>query len=76
MAGWTRLIRSQTRCESAAPPSGTAPPPAPLANVTMSGTAFACWNANHVPVRPNPDMTSSQIQRMSLASHRRRSSSR
>jgi hypothetical protein len=47
-----------------------------LANVTMSGTAAECWKANHLPVRPKPDMTSSLIHSTSLASQRRRSSSR
>ena len=52
------------------------PPPAPLAKVTMSGTAPECWKANHFPVRPKPDMTSSLIHSTSLVSQRRRSSSR
>ncbi len=42
------------------------PPPAPLAKVTMSGTAPECWKANHFPVRPKPDMTSSLIHSTSL----------
>ena len=39
-------------------PIGT-PPPSPLATVMASGTIPACWNANHVPVRPIPVWISS-----------------
>ncbi len=36
----------------------------PLAAVMMSGTTWKCSKANHLPVRPNPDWTSSKISRM------------
>ena len=36
----------------------------PLAIVMMSGTTFQWSTANHSPVRPKPDITSSAISRM------------
>lgn len=33
---------------------GTYPPLSAFATVTMSGSRFQCWNANHLPVRPSP----------------------
>src|ERR1035437_7483118 len=50
-------------------PSAPAGPPAPspLATVMASGMMPACWNANHVPVRPTPVCTSSMMSKVPLA---------
>ena len=49
-------------------PMGT-PEPRPLARVITSGMMPAHWWANHLPVRPMPAWTSSNIISQPLASH-------
>ena len=41
----------------------------PFANVRMSGTTSKLSHANHLPVRPKPAITSSQISRIPYLSH-------
>ena len=48
------------------------PDASPLATVIMSGVTFQCWNANGLPVRPNPVSTSSATSSAPSASHARR----
>ena len=43
------------------------PPAMPLAMVMMSGTTPSCSQANHAPVRQNPDWTSSAMKTMPLS---------
>ena len=54
-------------------PSGM-PLAIPLAIVMMSGSTPVCCTAHHLPVRPQPACTSSQISRMPCVSQMRRSS--
>ena len=44
--------------------------------VMMSGTTFQWSTANQLPVRPKPDITSSQISRMPCLSQSARTPSR
>ena len=62
--------------EMITPPTGTYPEFEPLAKVTRSGRTSKWSNANHLPVRPNPAMTSSRISMIPYSSHSARTPSR
>ena len=52
---------SAMRREMSSAPSGTYPELMPLAQAIRSGSTSQWLHANHLPVRPNPAITSSQI---------------
>ena len=52
------------------------PPPSGLPSVTASATTPLCWNANILPVRPRPILTSSNTSQMPCRSHSSRSAGR
>ena len=61
---WSATLRRRPTA-----PSGTYALVRPLAIVRMSGTTPQWFTANHSPVRPNPDITSSAMSRMPYLSH-------
>ena len=67
------LVRSEDRCASkirgvhSVAASGSAPPVIPFATHRMSGEMPACSQANSVPVRPHPVMTSSAMKQDAVA---------
>ena len=70
---WTKpgpaAIVSWTRPEAAANPNGTYPPVVPFPAVRMSGRMSQWSMPNHLPVRPNPVITSSAISTTSWRRH-------
>src|SRR5215510_4809274 len=49
--------------------TGSTPPPSALPTMMPSGRTFSCSNANHAPVRPRPDCTSSTMSSTRWWSH-------
>ena len=54
-------IASCTRFDAITPPNGKYPLVTPLANETRSASTPQWPSANHLPVRPNPVITSSAM---------------
>ena len=48
---------------------GIMAPPKALPRIRPSGIISSCWNANNLPVRPNPDWISSRINKISFSLH-------
>src|ERR1700683_1584945 len=85
-SGWPEYVRppGNTRSSNVAaissemitPPTGTYPELEPFANVIRSGTTPWGSNANQVPARPKPHMTSSAMYTMPYLSHSARTPAR